>query len=269
MLPFSKETPKEMLPVCVKSKTGQIILKPILEIIYDSLYDCGYREFCIVVGRGKRSIEDYFLIDDSDNYSKNEDLQNLYKKIHESHITYVQQSSPKGFGDAVLKARPFSNNDPFLLHAGDDVILSPNNDHIRRLEDAFFSYNADLVFLVDKVNDPTNYGVVEGENIGTGLIKVEGLEEKPNLPKTNMVVIATYIFRPSIFEKLQNVKPDRNGEIQLTDAIQTLIGNGLCIAVELKPKEKRLDVGTPENYIACINESFKNSKAQNSHNEGA
>ncbi len=262
MLPFSKETPKEMLPVCAQSKDGNVILKPILEIIYESLYDCGYREFCFVVGRGKRSIEDYFLIDGSDRYSGNNDLQDFYKKIQTSHISYVQQPAPKGFGDAVLKAKLFSE-EPFLLHAGDDVILSTNNDHIRRLEDAFFSYDADLVFLVDKVKDPTSYGVVEGQRIGTGIIRVDALEEKPEQPQTNLAVIAAYIFKPSIFEKLERTRPDKKGEVQLTDAIQSLIADGKCFAVELKPGEKRLDVGIPEKYIQCINESFKYLKANN------
>ena len=139
LLPFSKETPKEMLPYCARARDGRLILKPILEVVYESLHDHGYRKFCFVVGRGKRSIEDYFLIDDSAKYSTNSDLQDFYKKIRSSHIMYVQQSSPRGFGDAVLKAKLFAGKDSFLLHAGDDVILSPGNDHIQRLEAAFFS----------------------------------------------------------------------------------------------------------------------------------
>ena len=257
MLPFSKETPKEMLPMCVRSENGNAVLKPILEVIYESLHDYGYREFCFIVGRGKRSIEDYFLIDDSAKYAQNVDLQNFYKRIRTSHISYVQQSAPNGFGDAVLKAKIFSN-EPFLLHAGDDVILSVSNDHIRRLEDTFFSSGADLVFLVDKVDDPTLYGVVEGERIGDGVIRVEQLEEKPKRPKTNLAIVGTYIFRPLIFDRLEMTKPDKNGEIQLTDAIKSFIADGKCFAVELKPDEKRLDVGTPLSYVRCLNMSLDN-----------
>ena len=125
LLPFSKETPKEMLPCCTRSKDGSLILKPILEMVYESLYDHGCREFCFVVGRGKRSIEDYFLVDDSAMYSTNDDLQDFYERIRSSRIAYVQQSSPRGFGDAVRQAKFFTNGDSFLLHAGDDVIISP------------------------------------------------------------------------------------------------------------------------------------------------
>ena len=261
LLPFSKETPKEMLPYCARARDGRLILKPILEVVYESLHDHGYRKFCFVVGRGKRSIEDYFLVDDSAKYSANSDLQDFYKKIRSSHIMYVQQSSPRGFGDAVLKAKLFAGKDSFLLHAGDDVILSPGNDHIRRLEDAFFSNGADIALLVDRVERPEQYGVIEGRGIGDGLFRVEHLEEKPKRPKTNLAVIATYIFKPSIFCELERVEPDRNGEIQLTDAIGSLVANGKCVAVELGAAEKRIDVGTPESYVACIRDSFDISRS--------
>ena len=261
LLPFSKETPKEMLPYCARTRDGRLILKPILEVVYESLHDHGYRKFCFVVGRGKRSIEDYFLIDDSAKYSTNSDLQDFYKKIRSSHIMYVQQSSPRGFGDAVLKAKLFAGKDSFLLHAGDDVILSPGNGHIQRLEDAFFSNGADIALLVDRVERPEQYGVIEGKGIGDGLFRVEHLEEKPRRPKTNLAVIATYIFKPSIFCELERVEPDRNGEIQLTDAIGSLVANGKCVAVELGAAEKRIDVGTPESYVACIKDSFDISRS--------
>ena len=261
LLPFSKETPKEMLPYCARARDGRLILKPILEVVYESLHDHGYRKFCFVVSRGKRSIEDYFLVDDSAKYSTNSDLQDFYKKIRSSHIMYVQQSSPRGFGDAVLKAKLFAGKDSFLLHAGDDVILSPGNGHIQRLEDAFFSNGADIALLVDRVERPEQYGVIEGRCIGDGLFRVEHLEEKPKRPKTNLAVIATYIFKPSIFCELERVEPDRNGEIQLTDAIGSLVANGKCVAVELGAAEKRIDVGTPEGYVACIRDSFDISRS--------
>lgn len=257
LLPFSKEMPKEMLPFCARSKNGHLILKPILQVVYESLHDHGCREFCFVVGRGKRSIEDYFLIDDSDRYSTNGDLQEFYQKIRSSHITYVQQPSPRGFGDAVLKAKHFAGKDSFLLHAGDDVILSPGNDHIRRLEEAFLSSDAEVAFLVDRVDRPELYGIIEGESMGGGLIRVKHLEEKPRRPKTNLAVIAMYIFRPSIFAELERTDPDKTGEIQLSDAIKVGVANGKCVAVELDVEERRVDVGTPESYVTCLDDSLE------------
>ena len=115
LLPFTKETPKEMLPYCVKSHDGKPILKPILQVIYESIFNFGIREFCFVVGRSKRSIEDYFLTDQTNsNISKNKELIEFFKKVQKCHLAYVQQSSQKGFGDAVLKAKLFVGNDNFL-----------------------------------------------------------------------------------------------------------------------------------------------------------
>lgn len=258
LLPFSKGIPKVMLPYCARSTEGRIFLKPILEAVYESIYDYGCRDFCFVVGRDKRLIEDYFLAD-SAKYSTNSSLRDLYKKINSSHIKYVQQPSSLGFGDAILRAKHFVDDDSFLLHVGDDVILSPDNRHIQRLEDAFFSNDADLAFLVDRVENPGQYGVVEGKSIGNGVLRVEHLEEKPRRPKTNLAIVAAYAFKPWIFGELERTQPDRNGEIEITDVIRSRAARGKCIAVELEAGEKRIDVGTPKSYVACIRDSFENA----------
>ena len=260
LLPFSRGAPKEMLPYCAKAKDGRLILKPVIEGVYESLYEHGCRKFCFITGRGKRSIEDYFLADDSARHARG-DLQEFYKKIRSSHIEYVQQPQPRGFGDAVLRAEIFAGSDSFLLNAGDDMVLSPGNSHLQRLESAFFSSGADLAFLVDKVKDPRQYGVVEGESIGAGTFRVRRLEEKPERPRSNLAVVATYIFKPSIFSELEGARPDRNGEIQLESAIESAVARGRCVAVELEARERRLDVGTPESYAACIRDSLEVSKS--------
>ena len=262
LLPYTKETPKEMMPIYSKTENGKIVLKPILQIIYESIFDYGIKDFCFIVGRGKRSIEDHFVMSEQENQKKivNVELKKLYNKIQISNLVYVQQSTPRGFGDAVLKGKFFVGKDIFLLHAGDDVILSKNNNHLRRLEDAFFKYKADLAFLVTRINDPRSYGVIEGIKNRDGVINVEKLEEKPKKPKSNLAVIATYIFKPSIFQTLEKTKPNKKGEVQLADAIKKEIRVGKAVAVELQKNEKRIDVGSPESYISCLKESYKFSK---------
>jgi dTDP-glucose pyrophosphorylase len=151
-----------------------------------------------------------------------------------------------------------------MLHAGDDVILSKDNNHLKRLEHAFFKYDADMAFLVTRIKNPKQYGVIEGKKAKDGVIMVKNLEEKPKKPKSNLAVIATYVFKPLIFEELKKVKPDRKGEIQLADAIQSIIKMKNTVAVELKPNEKRIDVGTPESYINCLKDSYKFFKANKS-----
>lgn len=255
LLPFTKETPKEMMPIYVRSETGKLVLKPVLQVIYESIFQYGIKEFCFVVGRGKRSVEDHFL--QTHINTSNLELKNLFKKIGSSEIVYVQQPSPRGFGDAVGRAKFFVGNENFLLHAGDDLILSSKNNHLRRLESAFFKYNADMAFLVTRVKDPRAYGVIEGKRMEKGIIRVYNLEEKPQKPKSNLAVIATYIFRPSIFKIIEKTRPDKKGEIQLADVVAEVISYGNTVAVELARGEKRIDVGTPESYVKCINELYR------------
>jgi UTP--glucose-1-phosphate uridylyltransferase len=229
-------------------------------VIFDSVYDTGIREFCFVVGRGKRSIEDHFLISEIEKHEmrKNPEVKNYFTKLNNSNFTYVQQPSPKGFGDAVLKAKSFVNNDSFLLHAGDDAILSQKNDHLQRLEKAFLKYDAEAAILVKKIPDPKAYGVIEGIELSKKIHRVTNFEEKPKKPKSNLASIGIYLFKPLIFDVLKKVKPDKNGEIQLADALKNLIKSEFTtIAVELNENEKRVDVGTPETYVDCIKESYE------------
>ena len=261
LFPLTKETPKEMMPIYVKSsKKANPVLKPILHVIFDSAYDTGIRDFCFVVGRGKRSIEDHFLISDNEKQEmkKNPEIKDYFVKLQKCSLTYLQQPSPKGFGDAVLKSKSFVNNDSFLLHAGDDAILSYKNNHLQRLEKAFQKYDAEAAFLVKRIADPRSYGVVEGIELTKKIFKVTNFEEKPKKPKSNLASIGIYLFKPSIFEILKKTKPDKKGEVQLADALKKLIKTGLTtIAVELNDNEKRVDVGTPESYVDCIKESYE------------
>ena len=261
LLPFSRCMPKEMLPCCARARDGRLIIKPIIELAYNSLYDYGCREFCFVVNDSKRSIRDYFC-QTAPPETTHPDMQYHYERICSSSIKYVQQPLPLGFGDAVLKAKEFAGGENFILQAPDDVVLSPGSDHIRRLENAFHSNDADLAFLVDSVEDPELYGVIEGSQIPghEGALRVEHIEEKPRNPRTNLAVVATYIFRPSIFYELERTEPDRYGEIEISNAIERLVARGKCVAVKLNPGETRLDVGTPEGYVACIADSFERSK---------
>jgi len=259
LLPLTKETPKEMLPIYSKSSKGEPILKPILHVIFDSAFDAGYRDFCFIVGRGKRSIEDHFLVseDEKNEFIKNNEMQEFFSKLKKCNITYVQQSTPRGFGDAVMKTKSFVGQDYFLLHAGDDAILSNRSTHLKRLEKAFFKQKAKIAFFVTRMEDPRNYGVIEGKEIEKNIFKVSNFQEKPKKPKSNLATIGIYLFHPSIFDILTKIRPDKKGEIQLADALKKAIQlNQKTIAVELTVNEKRVDVGTPENYVECLGDSY-------------
>lgn len=269
LLPFTKELPKEMLPLFAE-EGNTVMLKPLLQAVFEQLYDVGFREFCFVVGKEKRAIEDHFTPDyDFLNYllsnGKSEiatSLSTFYEKIKESVLFFVNQPSPKGFGDAVLRAKPFANED-FLLHAGDTYIVSNENKHIKRLLSVHEKYKADATLLVYEVEDPRRYGVITPGSLSSDVIEVVEVEEKPEKPKSHLAIAPVYVFNPIIFKALQNIKEGKGGELQLTDAIGKLIEWGLkVVAVKLSNEEESLDIGTPETYLDAINKSYKKSRGE-------
>jgi len=261
LLPITKELPKEMLPVVALMKSGQLSLKPVLQAIFEQLYDVGFRDFAFIVGRGKRAIEDHFSPDDDfvqyltnkDKKDFAEDLEEFYKKIKNSNLVFINQPKPKGFGDAVSRAASFTGNENFLIHAGDDLIISKDNDHLKKAKRLFEQYDADAVFLVEEVLDSRKYGVISGKEIKLGIYEVTNIIEKPIKPPSNLAVIALYIFKPIIYKAIKEVKPDKNKEIQLTDALKLLIEwNCKVYGLKLGPNEKRVDIGTAESYLGML-----------------
>lgn len=260
LLPVTKEFPKEMLPVFLK-QNDEVCLKPMLQAVFEQLYDFGFREFGFVVGRGKRAVEDHFTIDEDfvDYLKKNnkvrlaEELRDFYEKISNSTIVFINQPKPKGFGDAVYKAKLFTSDEPFLVHAGDNLILSPRNDHLERLMKTFDDYKADAVFLVEEVEDPQRYGVIIGKEIKPNMFEVKKAFEKPRKPPSNLAIIAVYIFKPTIYEAISKINPDVSGEIQLTDAIALLLKWECKVyALKIEEYERRIDIGSPETYLQAL-----------------
>lgn len=265
LLPITKEMPKEMLPLFFRSKSGKMCLKPVLQSVFEQLHGTGFRDFCIIVGRGKRAIEDYFTPDfgfvqylrsrKKTKYA--EELQEFYNKVSSSVINFVNQPEPKGLGDAVLRAKTFTGEESFLVHAGDDLILSKGNDHLKMLIKAFEKFDADAAFLVELVEDPRNYGIVEGDKLSEWIYRVKTVTEKPKVPRSKIAVIAVYVFKPTIYNEILRLKPDKSKEIQLTDAIQGLLNRGFKVyAVKLKDG-KRIDIGASERYWEALNITYK------------
>jgi UTP--glucose-1-phosphate uridylyltransferase len=261
LLPITKELPKEMLPVVALMKNDQLSLKPMLQAIFEQLYDAGFREFAFIVGRGKRAIEDHFspheeFIQYLRTINKDEvaeELQEFYQKINNSNIVFINQPKPKGFGDAVCRAELLTGNEEFLIQAGDDLIISKNNNHLKRATKVFEEYDADTILLVEQVSDPRKYGVITGKEVKQGIFQVTNIVEKPKQPPSNLAIVALYIFKPIIYKAIKEVKPDKNGEIQLTDAIKLLIDwNCKVYGLKLKPNEKRIDIGTAESYLEML-----------------
>ncbi|MEM0119933.1 MAG: sugar phosphate nucleotidyltransferase [Thermoprotei archaeon] len=262
MLPLTRGIRKEMLPLCAKSRSNGLTLKPLVQIILEELYSLGVRSFCFVVRRGEHMIKDYFTLRES--YLKylkkigrlSEDLEALRKILSDVHLEFVYQPLPKGFGDAVWRAAHFVGDDPFILHAGDGFILSGRQVY-SGLIDTFSKIHASGMLLTRLVNNPSKYGVVSGRfDVVGGLrvFRVDEVVEKPSNPPSNMALVAVYVFDHTIMDALNSIRPGATGEVELTDGIMRLIKQrGGVYALELdEVKHKWLSVGTPEGYLKAL-----------------
>ena len=139
LLPFTKEMPKEMMPIFSNYSSNKKLVVPLLQYIYEQLYSMNFRDYCFVVGREKRSIEDHFaphetyLRDLEGNYKKT--MKQFYEKLDKSHLVWINQNKPLGFGDAVKRSERYVGNEDFIVHAGDVTILSKNRHPVLRLMD--------------------------------------------------------------------------------------------------------------------------------------
>ncbi len=266
LFPATKEQPKEMLPIFAKGDNGDVSVKPVVQMVFEQLYDEGLREFCYIVGRGKRGIEDHFTPDakcikNLEGMGRNgqaTDLEKFYEKLNNSTIMWVNQSEAKGFGNAVLMAQPFVQNEICLVHAGDSCIISKEMDYIKKLLSTYERFKADAAFIVLEIENPKHYGIVEGDEVEPGILKVKRVVEKPEKPVTNLAIMAMYVFHPVIFKALEATKPGKNGEIQLTDAIQKLIDWELSVyALKLDKNYAHLDIGSPERYWEALSLSHQ------------
>ena len=262
LLPFTKEMPKEMMPIFSNINKKKIVL-PLLQYVYEQLYSMNFRNYCFVVGREKRSIEDHFTPHDA--YLKELDgeykklITKFYKKLENSHLVWINQNKPMGFGDAVKCAEGYVGKEDFIVHAGDVTILSKNKHPILRLiEIAKKNPDAKAILLCKKVKDLKRYGVPTIKKLSNDLFLVEEVIEKPDKPKSEFGILPLYYFRSEIFSSLKKIKLGKGKEFQLTDAIQNLIEEKhKVLAIELRKNEYEVDVGTVESYKEAQNITFR------------
>jgi UTP--glucose-1-phosphate uridylyltransferase len=254
LLPFTKEMPKEMMPIFSSMFTKKKVVLPLLQYIYEQLYSMGFRDYCFVVGREKRSIEDHFtpheayLRELAGDYKKI--ITKFYQKLENSHVVWVNQNRPLGFGDAVRRAERYVGNEDFIVHAGDVTILSKSKHPISRLiETAKRNPDAKAILLCKKIKDFKRYGVPTIERLSNNLFSVREVVEKPDRPKSDFGILPLYYFKADIFSSIKKIKPGKGKEFQLTDGIQNLIKEKQkVLAITLNKNEEEIDVGTVESY---------------------
>ncbi len=217
-LPATKAVPKEMLP---------LVDKPVIQEVVEEAVRSGISEIVLITGMGKGAIEDHFDIStDLEGFLASRGKEELLKRVREISrmvdIISVRQKEPRGLGHAVLCAKAAVGDEPFAVMLGDDVVDS-EVPCLAQLLKVFQKYRSTVValeFVPD--SDVDKYGIVEGEEVEPGIIKIKKLLEKPPVEDapSNMAVIGRYILTPEIFSAIEGLAPDGQGEIQLTNALQ-------------------------------------------------
>ncbi|MDE0262016.1 MAG: sugar phosphate nucleotidyltransferase [Bryobacterales bacterium] len=250
LLPATKSQPKEMLPVA---------RKPIVQYVVEELARNGVRNLLFVTGRGKAAIENHFdtdpaLMDSLRKAGKDDLLLALDFEKLGLNVLYTRQSVQRGLGDAILHGESFAGEQPFIVALGDSIIgLHGNSMVCQRMADAFVREQADVVIAVEEV-EPAHvrfYGIVEPHGEGE-VFGIRTMVEKPtpDMAPSRLAVSGRYVFGPGIFDMIRQVKPDKRGEIQITDAIRAIAeGGGKVVGVKLRPEEKRYDIGNMPSYF--------------------
>ena len=245
-LPATKAQPKEMLP---------IVDKPILQYIIEECVASGIEEILIITGRNKKSIEDHFdrsvELEMELEKSGKEEMLKMVREISDMvNIHFIRQKEPRGLGHAILCAKTFVGNEPFAVLLGDDVVYNDNKPCLKQLIDCYEEYKTSVLGVQTvEPQDVNKYGIVGGLHIEDRVYKVKNLIEKPAVEEapSNVAILGRYIITPKIFEILENTKPGKGNEIQLTDALLELIKHEAMYAYDFEGR--RYDVGDKLGFL--------------------
>jgi UTP--glucose-1-phosphate uridylyltransferase len=271
LLTCTKSNPKTMLPLYCRSfdKNPEPLLRPLIEIIFENLYNHGFRRFCFIVGtKTKRSIQDHMvpdmdfikLLKKRNNQYDNrfvKALTKFYNKIDKCEVSWISQNTPMGFGHALLSAKKFVGKNTFLLHAGDTYF--PSYDFLDDFIDAYQKdNNISGTLLLQAKKSLKGFGIAQTIK-NNPLDLVFHVAEKPKKPLSNLVILPVYILKPIIFEALEKTGLGHNKELQVTDAIATLMRwNHKITAFNLRNKPW-FDIGTTRQYYNALSYSYKQS----------
>ena len=245
-LPATKAQPKEMLP---------IVDKPTIQYIIEEAVQSGIEEILIITGRNKKCIEDHFdksvELEMELEKSGKEEMLKMVRDISDLvDIHYIRQKEPKGLGHAIHCAKTFVGNEPFAVLLGDDVVYSDGKPCLKQLLDCFDEYKTSVLGVQQVAHENVSkYGIVDGLHIEDRVYKVKNLVEKPSVEEapSNIAILGRYIITPTIFEIIGNTAPGKGGEIQLTDALETLISQEAMYAYNFEGK--RYDVGDKLGFL--------------------
>lgn len=256
-LPTTKSMPKEMMP---------IVNKPLIQLGVEEAMEAGMTGMAIITGRGKRALADHFDI----NYELEHQIAGTDKEdllIQIRHIidactfSYTRQNEMKGLGHAILTGETLIGNQPFAVVLADDLCYSPVQGVLSQMVELYQKHKCSIVAIEEVPRDETHkYGVIAGEEIEPGLIRITDMVEKPDPEDapTNLAIIGRYILTPDIFDIIRDTPPGRNNEVQITDALLTQATKGGGV-LGYKFKGRRFDCGSVPGFMEATKFYFDNN----------
>lgn len=254
-LPATKSMPKEMLPV---------VNKPLVQYGVEEAIEAGMLNCALVTGRGKRAIADHFDISYELEHqiagsSKEQYLRGIRDVIDRGVFTMVRQRAMLGLGHAILTGEPLIGDQPFGVVLSDDLCLNDRGPGVLAQMAALYEEFQCSIVAVQEVPmaDIAQYGVVAGTAEREGLTRVTAMVEKPPPEEapSNLAVIGRYILTPDIFDIIRGTPPGRNGEVQLTDALQVQASEGRVLAYRFQGR--RFDCGSVPGFVAATQHVFE------------
>lgn len=246
-LPETKAMPKEMLP---------IVDKPTIQYIVEEIKASGIEQILIISGHAKRAIEDHF--DSSPELEQHlyesgkMDLLKEVRQVASVKIHYTRQQYMRGLGDAILCAKEFMDGEPFGVILGDDVVYNGSGEPaLKQLISQYDKTGGTIIGCqLVRPEQVSSYGIINGtptEN--PDLLKVKNMIEKPSIEEapSRFAALGRYVITPEVFKILEQTKPAKGGEIQLTDALRVMAKNGNVYAYNFKGK--RYDTGNKLGYL--------------------
>ena len=244
-LPATKAQPKEMLP---------IIDTPTIQYVIEETVKSGILQVLVITGKGKQAIENHFdqsfeLEKELERKNKKKQLQEIQQISDMAEIFYIRQKELNGLGDAVRYARNFVGDEPFVVLLGDTVVKS-DTPCVRQLIDVYNEYKTPIIGVEEvPENKVDRYGIIEGTPVNGSVFRVSNLIEKPE-PKqapSRLAIGGRYILTPKIFDYIEQTKPGKGGEIQLTDALRDMALQEEILAYKFEGK--RYDIGNKLDYL--------------------
>ena len=252
-LPATKAIPKEMLP---------ILTKPLIQYGVEEAMSAGMTTMAMVTSKYKQAIKNHFEshgdIEASIKGSTKEGLLDEVNYASEQcDFTYVEQQQMLGLGHAIYTGKPLIGNETFAVILPDDLCTSDGDSVLAQMTSLYEQHPNSCIVAIEEVpmTEVDKYGVIDGELLqgSDSAYQVHSMVEKPSPEDapTNLAIIGRYILTPEIFNVLENTNPDKNGEIQITDALMTLAKQGKVIAYKFKGK--RFDCGNVKGFVAATN----------------